>query len=68
MFDINDFNGVIGPQATSVGLPILGWANAGAYDSGTYNITLTGASLVPAPGALGLLSIGGLMVARRRRA
>ncbi len=70
IFNVNDFTGVIGPQAQAVGMPVLSWANAGAYDEGTYNITLTGASLVtvPAPGAICALGLGGLMAARRRRA
>lgn len=65
VFDVNNFTGVIGPQNPG---PILGWANAGAYDSGSYTITLTGASFVPAPGSIALLGLGGLVAARRRRA
>jgi hypothetical protein len=67
MFDVNAFTGVQGPQNPG---PIQGWANAGAYDAGqgTYHITLTGASLVPAPGAVALLGLAGVMAGRRRRA
>lgn len=68
IFDVNAFTGVVGPQAGASGMPMLGWADAGMYDSGTYHITLTGASMVPAPGALALLGMGGLIATRRRRA
>lgn len=34
---------------------------------GTYRVTLSGASFVPAPGALALMGLGGLAVGRRRR-
>jgi hypothetical protein len=67
IFDVNVYTGVVGPQAAAVGMPILGWANAGAYSTGTYNITLTGAELVPAPASLGLLGLGALVATRRRR-
>jgi MYXO-CTERM domain-containing protein len=65
MFDVNAFTGVQTPQNPG---PIQGWANAGMYDSGTYHITLTGASMVPTPGALALLGVAGLVAGRRRRA
>ena len=68
IFDVNDFTNVVGPQAGASGMPILGWADAGAYDSGTYHITLTGAEALPAPGAVALLGLAGFAGLRRRRA
>jgi MYXO-CTERM domain-containing protein len=65
IFDVNTYTGVLGPQNPG---PILGWANAGAYDQGTYHITLTGASMVPAPGAMVVVGLAGLVAGRRRRA
>jgi MYXO-CTERM domain-containing protein len=64
IFDVNTFTGVQGPQNPG---PILGWANAGAYSDGPYHITLTGASMVPAPGAFALLGLAGVVAGRRRR-
>jgi MYXO-CTERM domain-containing protein len=54
-----------GPGAAS---PVSGWSG-GAAALTTYRIALTGASYceVPAPGALALLGLGGLVAARRRR-
>jgi MYXO-CTERM domain-containing protein len=65
IFDVNTFTGVQGPQNPG---PIQGWANAGAYSEGTYHITLSGAEMVPAPGAVALLGLAGLVAGRRRRA
>ncbi len=65
MFDVNTFTGVLSPQNPG---PILGWADAGAYDSGDYHITLTGAELVPTPGAAAMFGLAGLAITRRRRA
>lgn len=67
VFDVTTFTGVLGPQAGAG--PVAGWSDVGAYDSGTYNITLTGASFVPAPaGSLALIGAGILVAVRRRRA
>jgi hypothetical protein len=44
-----------------------GYGAAGTSGTWTGSITLHGVNLVPAPGALGLVGAGGLMVARRRR-
>ncbi len=45
--------------------PLLGWA--GSIGAGNYFIELDGANFVPAPSSAGLLVMGGLMAARRRR-
>ncbi len=55
-------NPATGPGAAGA---VDGWA--GANYGGSYRITLTGASAVPAPGALALLGVGGLAIGRRRR-
>lgn len=54
-----------GPGA---GNAIAGWSGSGA--TGDYVISLEGAEFcrVPAPGAMALLGLGGLVAARRRRA
>jgi hypothetical protein len=63
-FDVFDFTGVIGPQNG----PAVTWADVSSADgSGAYQIALTGACFVPAPGAAALLGLGGLALARRRR-
>lgn len=53
-----------GPGAANA---IAGWTGTGS--TGDYVITLTGAEFcqVPAPGAMALLGLGGLVAARRRR-
>ena len=49
--------------------PDFGWDDLGGQGSDPYRIELTGMSYcqVPAPGAMALLGLGGLAVARRRR-
>jgi hypothetical protein len=65
VFDVLTYTGVLGPQPGAG--PVVGWIDVGAYSTGTYNITLTGASFVPAPGSVALLGLGGLVAVRRRR-
>lgn len=66
VFDVNTFTGVLAPQAGAGA--VAGWVDVGAYSTGTYNITLTGASMVPAPGSLALIGASGLIALRRKRA
>jgi MYXO-CTERM domain-containing protein len=56
-----------GPGAGNATLAAWGLAAVSAT-IGTYTITLTGASYVPAPGAMALLGLAGLVGSRRRRA
>jgi hypothetical protein len=44
-----------------------GWSASGAVAYNNVTVTLRGLSLVPAPSAAGLLGLGGLALARRRR-
>ena len=59
------FTEVSGPDGVGAGNPISFWDNTGG--SGTYQIHLTGAEFIPAPGAMALLGLGGLVARRRRR-
>ncbi len=43
------------------------WAGENSTPRGSYRISLTGASAVPAPGAMALLGLGGIVAGRRRR-
>ena len=45
--------------------PVAGWS--GASGSGAYQIDLRGVEFIPAPGAMALLGLGGLLAMRRRR-
>lgn len=49
--------------------PLAAWDAGAAPGSGPYSIFLTGAAfcMVPSPGALSLLGVGGVLIARRRR-
>lgn len=55
------------PDGPGAGTPVAGWT--GGPDLAPYRIALTGAEYcdVPAPGALALMGLGGLVAARRRR-
>jgi hypothetical protein len=73
IFTILNFTDVVGPDLTMGGNdPISGW-DGGAFTSPdtdlvNFDITLTGASAaVPEPGVLGLLAVGLLCVALRKR-
>lgn len=48
---------------------LASWSTSSAEIGGNYTIALTGAEfhVVPEPGVVSLLSVGGLMIARRRR-
>lgn len=54
------------PDGPGAANPVASWVNttSGNVD---YTIFLRGANFVPAPGALALLGLGGLVAARRRR-
>lgn len=63
----NDDNGnfIQGPEGNG---PLAGWDSSGFNTGGTYSINFSAAvDRVPAPGAAGLLALGGLIAARRRR-
>ncbi|MFZ4574096.1 MAG: DVUA0089 family protein [Phycisphaerales bacterium] len=55
------------PDGAGAANPVAGWSGA-VPGRGNYEIALRGASFVPAPGALALVGLGGVMVGRRRRA
>jgi MYXO-CTERM domain-containing protein len=61
------FGDQTGPDGPAAANPIAGWTGSG--NTGTYTITLVGATFcaVPAPGAAALMGIGGLLAIRRRR-
>ncbi len=59
------FSELTGPDGAGGANPLAGWM-AGA-ETGAYNILLSGVEAVPAPGALALLGLAGLVGARRRR-
>lgn len=56
---------IAGPGPGSGDLNLFAWNAEGS--SGTYVLTLEGVSGVPAPGALSLLALGGLIARKRRR-
>ena len=60
------FNVTRAPDGVNPAGVVDAWSGANAT-GGTYRITLRGVSAVPAPGALALLGLGGLVAARRRR-
>jgi MYXO-CTERM domain-containing protein len=65
VFNSSPFTGVRTPQNTNVHSTFLFFQGA---DSGSYTVTLTGASFVPTPGAAALLGLGLVASGRRRRA
>lgn len=58
---------ISGPDGPGGFNALTGWSGTG--QTGTYNITFTGAGFpqFPAPGSLGLMVLGGLAAARRKR-
>jgi hypothetical protein len=69
VFPVSPFTGVQGPQgANDVMTGTYGTFDASGFNGGNYSITLTGAAFVPTPASAGLLVLGGLVAARRRRA
>lgn len=68
VFDVNSFTGVTGPVTPTT--TVLTWADVSTFnESGTYQVSFTGVTTnVPAPSALALVGLGGLVAARRRRA
>jgi MYXO-CTERM domain-containing protein len=66
--DGSPFAGPFQPDGPGAGNATLaGWGLASTTGNPIYTITLTGASFVPAPGALALLGLAGLAGIRRRR-
>lgn len=61
------FTGVRTPNGPGAASPVDGWTGENLAPRGSYRITLTGASAVPAPGAMALLGLGGIAAGRRRR-
>jgi hypothetical protein len=59
------FQEMSGPDGVGAGSPVNSWTGGGA--SGQYQIHLVGAEFIPAPGAMALLGLGGLLARRRRR-
>lgn len=62
------FSGTRAPDGPGAASPLAAWDNAGP-DIGEYSIAVAGAEFcqVPAPGALALAGVGGLLIARRKR-
>ncbi len=60
------FNVTRAPDGVNPAGAVDGWTGTNTT-GGDYRITLRGVSAVPAPGALALLGLGGLVVGRRRR-
>lgn len=54
------------PDGPGAANPVASWAGTTAA-GGAYSIFLTSANFVPAPGAVALLGMSGLLLARRRR-
>jgi MYXO-CTERM domain-containing protein len=68
--DGSPFDGPVAPDGPGAGssTTLAGWIYATASaTTGSYTISLTGASFVPAPGALALLGLAGLVGHSRRR-
>lgn len=63
----NTFSGVHGPTGPGGGSPLSGWTGTPAR--GDYRLALTGVEYceIPAPGALALVGLAGLVAGRRRR-
>jgi hypothetical protein len=69
VFPVSPFTGVQGPLgASDVMTGTYGTFDSSGFNGGNYSITLTGAAFVPTPASAGLLVLGGLVAARRRRA
>ena len=67
IFDVNQFTGVTPP--VNPANPVLDWAQVSSFvEGGSYQVTFTGVTTnVPAPSALALVGLGGLVAGRRRR-
>jgi len=59
-------DGINGPTGPGGGSAITGWSGSG-FSGGEYTIFLTGASAVPEPATMGLLSLGVLSLLRRKK-
>jgi len=67
MFGFDVYPGSGDQRTPTSSLALASWDDSG-FGSGDYTITLRGAEFaIPAPGALALLGLGGLVAARRRR-
>jgi hypothetical protein len=67
IFPNSPFTNVFGPTGPGGGSPVTGWTGSGATGSYTISLTGAGAWAVPAPGAIALLGLAGLVGTRRRR-